>query len=171
MMQSAEYWYVIKSKPRKERVLYREVRSRKIECFFPWIAVKPVNPRSAKIRPYFPGYLFVQVALDEVGLSTFSWMPFSQGLVSFGGDPATVPDTLISALKKRMQEIHDKGESNYAQIKAGAPLRIIDGPFQGYDAIFDMQLDGDDRVRILLQMLNNRRVPVEMHAGQIVQTK
>lgn len=170
-MESAASWYVLRSKPRKERVLHREVLSRKIECFFPRIKVKPVNPRSAKIRPYFPGYLFVQVSLDEVGLSTFSWMPFSQGLVSFGEEPAPVPGALITALKKRIQEIRDNGGSHYDQFEAGAPVRVIDGPFEGYHAIFDTQLDGHDRVRILLQMLNNRRVPVEMHVEQIAKTK
>jgi transcriptional antiterminator RfaH len=98
-------------------------------------------------------------------------MPFSQGLVSFGGEPAPVPDALISALKKRIQEIREKGVFHNNQFEPGTPLRVIDGPFQGYKAIFDTQLDGHERVRILLQMLNNRRVPVEMHAGQIAQTK
>lgn len=170
-MRNEAYWYVLRSKPKKERALHREVQSRKIECFFPRIAVKPVNPRSAKIRPYFPGYMFVQVNIDEVGMSTFAWMPFSQGLVNFDGVPASVPDPLISALRKRIQEISEKGISHVAQFEVGAPVRVIEGPFQGYRAIFDTQLDGRERVRILLQMLNNRSVPVEMHAGQISQTK
>lgn len=170
-MQSAARWYVLRSKPRKERVLHREVRSRKIECFFPRIAVKPVNPRSAKVRPYFPGYMFVHIDIDEVGMSTFSWMPFSQGLVSFDSEPASVPERLILALKKHMQEVSDKGMFHRDQFEAGTPVRVIEGPFQGYQAVFDSQLEGHERVRILLQLLNNRRLPVELHAGQIAQTK
>ena len=43
--------------------------------------------------------------------------------------------------------------------------------FQGYEAIFDTRLDGQERVRVLLQMLNDRRVLVEMHVGQIAKKK
>jgi len=45
---------------------------------------------------------------------------------------------------------------------------ISDGPFAGYEAIFDTRLPGSERVRVLLQLLNSqRRVPVELNAGQI----
>lgn len=170
-MQNEAYWYVLRSKPKKERALHREVQSRKIECFFPRIAVKPVNPRSAKVRPYFPGYMFVHIDIDEVGMSTFNWMPFSQGLVSFDSEPAFVPERLVISLKKHMQEVSEKSMVNNDRFKAGTPIRVIEGPFQGYQAVFDTQLEGRERVRILLQLLNNRRVPVELHAGQIAQTK
>ncbi len=164
-------WYALRTKPQKERVLYQQVLVRKIECFFPRVQVNPVNPRSAKVRPYFPGYMFVNVDINEVGVSTFRWMPFAQGLVNFDGEPASIPDSLISAMKKRLGEIKKKGGLLFDQLEPGTPLRVIDGPFQGYEAIFDTRLGGRERVRILLQMLNNRCVPVEMHVGQIAKKK
>ena len=65
-MDANQSWYVIHSKPRKENQVYSQLQARAIETFYPTIRVKPVNPRSAKIRPYFPGYLFVRVDLDAV---------------------------------------------------------------------------------------------------------
>ena len=164
-------WYALRSKPQKERVLHQQVLARKIECFFPRVQVNPENPRAAKVRPYFPSYMFVLVDLNKVGKSTFGWMPFAQGLVSFDGEPAFIPDSLIVALKKRMHEIKNKGGLIFDQLEPGTPIRVIDGPFQGYEAIFDTRLDGQERVRVLLQMLNDRRVPVEMHVGQIAKKK
>jgi transcriptional antiterminator RfaH len=115
--------------------------------------------------------MFVLVDLNEVAKSTFRWMPFAQGLVSFDGEPAFIPDSLIIALKKRMHEIKNKGGLIFDQLEPGTPIRVIDGPFQGYEAIFDTRLDGQERVRVLLQMLNDRRVMVEMHVGQIAKKK
>ena len=86
----AESWYALRSKPRKEEVLWRQLLAREIEVFFPRIRVHPVNPRSRKLRPYFPGYMFVQVDIEAVGASKFNWMPFAIGLVSFDGEPAVV---------------------------------------------------------------------------------
>jgi transcriptional antiterminator RfaH len=49
---------------------------------------------------------------------------------------------------------------------------ISDGPFAGYEAIFDARISGSERVRVLLQLLNNQRqVPVELDASQIKQKK
>jgi len=49
---------------------------------------------------------------------------------------------------------------------------ISDGPFAGYEAIFDARVPGSERVRVLLQLLNSQRqVPLELTAGQIKQIK
>lgn len=167
IMQSVAQWYVLRSKPQKERVLYQQVRSHNIECFFPRITVKPVNPRSAKVRPYFPGYMFVNVDLNEQGISTFKWMPFTQGLVSFDDQPAPVPDAMIAALKKRIPEINANGGLRFDALQPGIPVKVVDGPFSGYEGLFDHRIAGHERVQILLHMLNNQHIPLELDVGQI----
>jgi transcriptional antiterminator RfaH len=164
-------WYALRSKPRKEEVLWKQLLAREIEVFFPRIRVHPVNPRSRKLRPYFPGYMFVQVDLEEVGLSRFNWMPHAIGLVSFDGEPATVPDNLIHAIRKRVDEISAAGGEFYDGLQPGDPVRISSGPFAGYEAIFDESLPGNERVRVLIQMLSDRHIPVELKAGQVRRKK
>jgi transcription antitermination factor NusG len=165
------YWYALRSKPRKEDVLWKQLIAREVEVFYPRIRVHPVNPRARKLRPYFPGYMFVQVDLDDVGLSTFNWMPHAIGLVSFDGEPATVPDNLIHAIRKRVDEIEAAGGEFYDGLKPGDAVRISSGPFVGYEAIFDARLPGSERVRVLIQMLSDRSVPVELKAGQVERKK
>jgi transcriptional antiterminator RfaH len=164
-------WYALRSKPRKEDVLFRQISAQGYEAFYPRIRVQPVNPRSKKVRPYFPGYMFIRVDLDEVGRSTFNWMPHAIGLVSFGGEPASVPDNLIYAVQKRVEEIAEAGGELFDSLKPGDKVRISDGPFAGYEAIFDVRLPGSERVRVLIQMLSDRHVPVELRAGQIRKKK
>ncbi|MCJ7534773.1 MAG: transcription termination/antitermination NusG family protein [Anaerolineales bacterium] len=163
----AESWYALRSKPRKEEVLWQQLLARGIDVFFPRIRVNPVNPRSRKLRPYFPGYLFVQVDLEAEGLSKFNWMPFAIGLVSFDGEPATVPENLIHAIRARVEEIAAVGGEFYDGLQSGDPVRISSGPFAGYEAIFDARLPGSERVRVLIQMLTDRNIPVELKAGQV----
>jgi transcription antitermination factor NusG len=167
----ASHWYALRSKPRKEEVLWRQLHTQEYEVFFPRLKVKPVNPRSRKLRPYFPGYMFVQVDLDEVGLSTFQWMPHAIGLVSFDGEPAPVPDNLIHAVRKRVEEIAAAGGEFFDGLKQGDPVRISTGPFSGYEAIFDARVPGSERVRVLIQMLSDRRLPVELQVNQVERKK
>ncbi len=162
-----EYWYTLHSHPHKEDILLQQVESRGIEVFYPRIKVHPVNPRSRKIKPYFPGYIFIRTDLDGVGLSLFQWMPYSTGLVSFGGEPALVPDNLIQAIRLRVSEISQAGGEVFDGLKQGDPVDIESGPFAGYQAIFDVRLPGSERVRVLLKMLSQREVMVEMQASQI----
>ena len=168
----ASSWYAIRSKPRKEDVVWRQANQMGYETFYPRIRVNPVNPRSKKLKPYFPGYLFVHIDLEEIGTSVFQWMPHTLGLVSFGGEPANVPDHLIHAIRKRVEEIAAAGGEVFDGLKPGDLVRVNVGPFAGYEAIFDARLPGTERVRVLLEFLSNRRrLPVELNAGQIERIK
>ncbi len=165
------HWYAIKSHPHKEELLFHQIGARGFEAYYPRIRVQPVNPRSRKIRPYFPGYLFVRVDLELVGISIFQWMPYASGLVSFGGEPAVVPDLLVSALEQKITDINASGGELFSALKPGTPVHIQGGPFEGFEAIFDTRLPGTERVRVLLKMLNNQSVKVELPAGQIAPRK
>lgn len=164
-------WYALRSKPRKENVLWRQAQEHGFEVFYPRLRVNPVNPRSQKIKPYFPGYMFVRTDLEASGLSTFQWMPHSTGLVCFGGEPSVVPENLIHAIRRRVEEIAQAGGEVFDGLKPGDVIRISYGPFEGYEAIFDARLPGSARVRVLLQLLSERRVPLELDVSHIQQTK
>ncbi len=163
----AFYWYVLHSKPHKEELLAEQLELRRIETFYPRIRVQVVNPRARKVRPYFPGYVFMHVDLEIMGLTTLHYMPGSAGLIMFGGTPANVPDGLIHAIRQRVDEINAAGGELFEVLKPGEPVFIHSGPFTGYDAIFDARLPGPERVRVLLKLLRNRQMPVHLAAGQI----
>jgi transcription antitermination factor NusG len=160
-------WYAYQSKPNKEEALCEQLRSREIEAYYPWIRVNPVNPRSRKFRPYFPGYVFIRVDLAAIGISTLQFMPFARGLVSFDHEPAVVPEHLLAAIRKRVDEVNAAGGMEFEGLVEGASLYIAEGPFRGYEAIFDTRLPGSERVRVLIQLLSRRYVPVEMQVGQV----
>ena len=160
-------WYVLRTKPHKETAVCRLLKSREITVFYPTIEVDPVNPRSARIRPYFPGYLFVQTDLEVVGRNSLDWLPGSQGLVSFGGEPAEVSDDLVEAIKTKTA-VYKKKQKARKQFASGDKVRIIDGPLAGYDAIFDTALSGQQRVQVLLTYLHNQPKPVKMNRSDII---
>ena len=164
-------WYALRSKPNKEAALWREALAHGVDVFYPQLRVQPKNPRARKIRPYFPGYLFVQLDLHQIGHSTFAWMPHSGGLVSFGAEPATLPDGLIAAIRRRVDEINRSGGEQLIGLNPGDVILIQDGPFAGQEAIFDARISGDERVRVLLKLLRGRQMPLELPSGQIERKK
>lgn len=167
----SQLWYAIRSKPNKEDFLARQFEAYGIRVFYPRLRVTPVNPRSRKSRPYFPGYLFVYTDLTVVASSTLQWMAGAANLVSFGGEPAAVPEALINTLEKRVEEINASNKPGADKLKRGEPIRIQAGPFAGYEAIFDGRVSGQERVRVLLRFLEKRQVAVELEEDQILRIK
>jgi transcriptional antiterminator RfaH len=160
-------WYVLHSKPNKEEFIRQQLKSTQIDHFYPCMVVTPVNPRSRKIRPYFPGYLFVHLDLDGGDKSpALQWMPGAVGLVAFDGKPAAVPDELISALKHHIGEesILRKQEQIF---KPGDHVKVLTGPFDGYEGILDTTLSGSERVRILIELVRGHAIRVDLPAKSI----
>jgi len=164
-------WYVIRSKPNKEDFLARQLQIHEIEVYYPVLNVKPVNPRARKLRPYFPNYLFIHVDLGEINISDLQWMPGASRVVSFDGHPASVPDVLINTLKQKVNQQNILLRDQRNNLQPGDIVTIQDGPFAGYEAVFDTQLSGTERVRVLLSLLQNRKLPVEMEGRQVIRKK
>jgi len=162
----ANSWYAIRTKPHKESLVYKQAQLRGFTVFYPQIRAKPVNPRAKKIKPFFPGYLFVNVDLQKTGLSTFKYMPYTVGLVCFGGEPAYIPDSFIYEMQRRLEDLENE-EEKIIDLEKGDRVQIEDGLFEGYHAIFDSCISGRERVRVLLTMLNDRHIPIELNAALI----
>lgn len=159
-------WYTLHTHPHKESQVVQYLQSNNIVTFYPTLKVKPVNPRSSRVRGFFPRYLFVQADLDEVGLNGLQWIPGAVGLVSFGGEPAVVPDAFIHELKRRLARIEQSGGLHLDGLKQGDSVRIVKGPFADCEAIFDARLPAEERVLVLLHWLG-REVKVKVNANAV----
>lgn len=167
----SKQWYALRSQPHKERAVSQWLNNEQIDCYLPLVRVKPKNPRAAKVRPYFPGYLFVHVDLRQLGENRLNRMYGVVGLVMFGGQPAAVPNHLIGQLQQHLDQMERNGGFALNGLKKGDHVRIVSGPLQGYEAVFDMQLKGNDRVQILLSYLSQLPKRVRLSADQIEKIK
>jgi transcriptional antiterminator RfaH len=134
------------------------------EVFYPRFLATTGNLSVLRIRPYFPGYLFVKADLERIGLSTFQWMPFATGLIAFDGKPAHVPEALILAIEKRLQRANAAVGELLASINHHNQGGEMDVPFSEYEAIFNTRISGSERNKVLLQLLNDINLP----SGQAV---
>jgi transcription antitermination factor NusG len=150
----ASRWYVLSSKPSKEEILLRQLQSQSYEVFYPRYFTSNGNTGKLQVKSYFPSYIFVRLDLDSVNLSTFQWMPNSEGMVCFENRPAYVPDILIDAIKRHVEKLNAsrmKDMVKKAQLEEGAGKRS--GTVDAFHAIFDSNLSSDERIRELLLRL------------------
>lgn len=164
-------WYVIRSKHRNEDFLRRQLNGREMEAYYPCICVKTKSLRTRKVKPYFPGYLFVQTDLERVGISGVQWIPGAIGLVSFGGEPAWISDGILQGIRERVDQINISGVEAWRNLKPGDEVAIQSGPFSGYHGIFSSYLSDQERVIVFLKLLRDQQVRVELREGQVASMK
>jgi transcriptional antiterminator RfaH len=104
--------------------------------------------RAGAEEALFPRYLFVQ--LDEDGSQSWAPIRSTQGvsqLVKFGHRFAEVSQELVQWVQE-----HAKTNKVEEQFKSGDLVRITEGPFRGFEAIFKTY-DGEKRAILLLNLL------------------
>jgi len=161
-------WYVMHSNPQKEKWLYDQLDTLQIEAYYPSVRTKSGANKS---KPYFPGYLFVNVDLQLTGTSLLQWILGSLGLVSFGREPACVPDGLLQRIRPHVDEINNIEARFFEILKPGDEVVIHSGPFAGYNAIFCARLRDSERVQVFLKILQDHPIQVNLPVSQLTITQ
>jgi transcription antitermination factor NusG len=100
--------------------------------------------------------MFVFLDIEAEGTNALRWTEGTYGLVQFGGEPISVPDSLIHELKAALDKIMVESRIKKESYTRGDRVRIVGGLFDGYEAIFDTRLPGKDRVQVLLAFLSDQ---------------
>jgi len=141
-------WYVVQTKPGQTQRAAQELENQGYEIFLPRIEVEK-QQRGKRVRiiePLFPGYVFI-----ELSKLSSNWRPIrsTRGvsrLISFGDNPAIVPDDAIELLRANS---HRKTEQTLTPNQA---VHINEGPFRHLCAVF-VEYDGEQRAFLLLKLL------------------
>ena len=158
MMGSLEkeraHWYAVHTKPHREQTVTQFFSSRGIETYLPTLTESSkASPRQGQDRPFFSCYLFAHLDLSTVALSSVNWSPGVNRVVSFGGQPAIVPDGVLDWLQQRLARIDSRDYHRGLPLHPGDRLRVTKGPLKGMEAIFDQRLSSADRARVFVEIL------------------
>jgi transcriptional antiterminator RfaH len=160
-------WYLVRTKTGKERWVRDQLANAVPEVFLPMLKAKA--PRwgrmAVSIGPLFPCYLFARFDLQRQYFDV-KYMTGVRAIVSAGIDPLAVPATIVSEIQRRgvdgIIEIPDK------PIGTGERVVVVDGPFRGFEAIFQRYLSGAERVAILLSAVESGGLRVVLSASAVV---
>jgi len=149
-----KHWYAIHAKARQEALAAEHLRRQAFEVYLPNIkqAHRYRGQWLEKVTPLFPRYLFIRLNLGEENIAPIRSTRGVTKLVSFSGQPATVPDTFIDVLTQTSDPDTGLLHPEKDLFEAGATVTIMDGPLEGLEAIFQTH-DGEARSIILLELL------------------
>ena len=117
-------------------------------------------------RKFFPGYVLVQMEMDESSWHLVKEVPKVLGFIGGSTErPAPITDEEATAILDRVQEGVDKPRPKVL-FEPGEVVRVNDGPFNDFNGVVENVNYDKNKVRVAVQILG-RSTPVELDFGQV----
>ena len=150
MSESAKKWYVVRTAGGKEKkakeYIEKEVAALKLgnlitQVLIPtekYYQVKNGKRVSAE-RIFYPGYVLVEAVMTGEIQHMIRNIPYVAGFLSEGPNHIPVPirDAEMNRIMGRVDEMADQDEETVTPFVVGEAVKIIDGPFNGFDGTVD----------------------------------
>jgi len=157
-------WYLVYTKPHWEQkvaffieaILHQEV----------YLPLWSPEGQVKESTPFFPHYLFVHLNLEDFPIYTLRQTPGVRSLPKFDNQLLPVPEDVIESVRAYIAQTRGQVYARGQLFHKGDRVAIIRGVLKGKHALFDRQLSGPERVRVLLTILG-RLVPTEVSLNML----
>lgn len=171
----AREWYVVHTYSGYEKKvlesLHNRIESEGMQEYFGDILIPAetiVEMKKGKkktgTRSFYPGYLLVQMDLDDRTWHLVRHTPKVTGFVG-GKNPAPIPQNEVEEIKSQMAEgrLKPKPKVSFTE---GENVRVIDGPFSNFNGTVD-SIKADKGKVVVLVSIFGRATPVELDFTQV----
>ena len=168
-------WYIVHTYSGHENkaklTLLERVRNNGLSDFFGQVLVPTESvmevvkgQRRTTTRKFFPGYMFVQMQLDDRTFSLVKNTPKITGFLG-GNKPTPVPESQITGLQTNIAEGKTKPKARVV-FEAGDKVRVVEGPFANFSATVEEVKPDKQKVKVLVSIFG-RSTPVELDFTQV----
>jgi transcription termination/antitermination protein NusG len=168
-------WYIVHTYSGHENkaklTLLERVRNANLTEYFgdvlvPTESVMEVvkGQRRTTTRKFFPGYMFVQMVLDDRTFHLVKNTPKITGFLG-GTKPTPVPEREIHGVQTNITEGKAKPKARVV-FEAGDSVRVIEGPFANFSATVEEVKADKQKVKVSLSMFG-RATSVELDFAQV----
>lgn len=149
--EPSQAWYVVYCLPLKERQAAAALESYLgLTVYLPQVRQRIRGHEQQALL--FPRYLFVAADLVRVGVRRITDVPGVVRMVAFGERPEEVPADVIQALRLQVERFN-QAEAGADSLQPGDAVRVVSGPLQGLEAVFEGSARPSSRARILIRFL------------------
>src|SRR3989344_4680714 len=175
--KSAKRWYVIHAysgfenyvvKALGERIRLKKAEHRFGEIIVPTeevVEMKGGQKRRSE-RKFFPGYVLVQMEMDEGSWHLVKECPKVLGFIGGRPDkPAPITDEEAAKILRRIEASGEKPKSK-TLFEPGEVVRVVDGPFADFNGHVEEVNYEKSRLRVAV-LIFGRSTPVELEFSQV----
>lgn len=167
MLSDQPAWYVIHSRPKCEHLAASLMLGLPgVETYCPRIRFQRSTRRGKVwfVEALFPGYFFARfIPAESVRAVRHSQNVIR--IVDFGDQMVPVADGVIAALRQEMS--HQDVKEIQVGVTVGDTVEVTEGPMKGLKGIVNSLMDGQERVRILMEFLGRENL-IEVSAQRLL---
>lgn len=173
----AKRWYVVHvysgfekqvQRSMQERVRHAGMEDRFGDILVPTeevVEIKGGQKRKSD-RKFFPGYVLVQMEMDDETWHLVKDVPKVMGFVGGTSDrPAPISDKEAERILQRVQEGVEKPKPKVL-FEPGEIVRVIEGPFADFNGVVEEVNYEKSKLRVAV-LIFGRSTPVELEFGQV----
>lgn len=170
-------WYIVNVQTGCEatakKAILEKIKSNKMEELFGEILIPSENvvelvkgQKQTKSRKFFPGYMFVQMFLND---ETWHLVKHASKVTGFVGGgktrPPEVPEAEVLRVTQQMAGVAEKPKPKM-KFSVGENVTVIDGPFSNFQGTVEEVNEDKAKLKVLVSIFG-RPTPVELDYIQV----
>lgn len=174
MADNDRKWYIVHTysgyeervkKALEQRVKFMDAEDKIFQVVIPTeeeIEVKGGQRRTVT-KKVFPGYVLVQMKMDDKSWNVVRNTPGITGFVGSGSKPTPLSEAEVESILKQMKEGVPRVKIGF---RKGDSVRVVDGPFTDFVGVVDEINETRGKVKVLLTLFG-RETSVELDFLQV----
>lgn len=169
-------WYIVNTQTSCEQLakasIEERVRSLHLEDKFGQILIPSESvvelvkgKKATRSRKFFPGYIFVQMLMDDQMWHIVKNASKVTGFVGGKVKPPEVPEEEVMRVTKQMEQGAEKVQPK-VKFSVGESVMVIDGPFSNFNGTVEEINPEKGKVKVLVSIFG-RPTPVELDFVQV----
>lgn len=169
-------WYVVHTQTGSEdkvktalenRIAFQGQQESITKVIIPTEQISEIRSGKKKIsqRKFFPGYLLVEMELNEKSYFLIKTTPGVTGFIGLGKKPMPLPQTEVDNILKRTEETQVK-PSPKTVFEKGEQVRVMEGPFVNFNGTVDELHPEKGKLKVSVSIFG-RATPVELEYWQV----
>lgn len=171
---NGKHWYIVHTysgyeervkRNLEQRVKYMDASDKIFQIVIPTedeIEIRSGQKRTVT-KKIFPGYVLVQMKMDDESWHVVRNTPGITGFVGGGNKPNPLSETEVKSILRQMEEGGPKVKVGF---RKGESVRVVDGPFTDFIGIVDEINVGKGKVKVMLSLFG-RETSVELDFLQV----
>lgn len=179
MSEITKKWYVVRAAGGKERkakeYIEKEIEARGLGDYVSQVLIPTEKyyqikngKRVSAERIFYPGYILLEAALTGEIQHIIRNLPYVSGFLTEGKDKEPVPirTSEVNRIMGHVDEMLDKEEETITPFVVGEAVKIIDGPFNGFDGTIEEILDDKRKLKVMVKIFG-RKTLLELNFVQV----
>ncbi|MDD2594902.1 MAG: transcription termination/antitermination protein NusG [Bacteroidales bacterium] len=179
MSDIAKKWYVVRSAGGKEKkakeYIEKEIDALGLSDYVSQVLIPTEKyfqvkngKRVSAERIFYPGYILIEANLTGEIQHIIRNLPYVSGFLTEGKDkvPVAIRMSEVNRIMGRVDEIIDKDEETIIPFVVGEAVKIVDGPFNGFDGTIDEILEDKRKLKVMVKIFG-RKTQLELNFVQV----